>query len=224
MRPVINYALIMAAGRGSRMIPFTNSLPKAMAPYDGSTLIANGIKRLKLKVKYIYITVGYKGAILAKHAIDIGVSGLFDTSGKDNGWWIFNTLMMKLDEPIFLLTCDNITQLDFEMISSEYFNFGSPACMIVPVEPIEGIEGDYIFQEDNRIKSLSRNKKSDLYCSGIQVINPSKVNRLIKPVDNFYDIWSQLIIKNQLYCSNVYPKKWYTADTFEQLQNIPHGT
>jgi NDP-sugar pyrophosphorylase family protein len=208
----------MAAGRGSRMIPLTNDLPKAMAPYEGSTLIANGIKRLKPSVKYIYVTVGYKGAIL-----DIGVSGLFDTSGKDNGWWIFNTLMMELDKPIFVLTCDNITQLDFNMISKEYFKFGSPAGMIVPVAPIDGIEGDYIFHEDNKIKSLSRERKSDIYCSGIQVINPSKVNKIVKPADNFYDIWSQLIIKNELYCSNVYPKKWYTADTLEQLKNIPKG-
>ena len=224
MSSLINYALIMAAGRGSRMIPLTNNLPKAMAPYDGSTLIAEGIKRLKPNVKYIYITVGYKGAILAKHAIDIGVSGLFDTSGKDNGWWIFNTLMMELDAPVFVLTCDNITQLDLNMISNEYYKFGSPAGMIVPVEPIEGIEGDYIFHKNNKIKSLSRIKKSDIYCSGIQVINPSKINKIINPVDNFYDIWSQLINKNELYCSNIYPKKWYTADTIKQLKNIPKGS
>jgi NDP-sugar pyrophosphorylase family protein len=37
----IKYALIMAAGRGTRMLPLTSSIPKAMAPLNGTTLIAN---------------------------------------------------------------------------------------------------------------------------------------------------------------------------------------
>jgi len=43
---VIRHAIIMAAGRGMRMTPLTDAIPKPMAPYDGTTLIARGIKRL----------------------------------------------------------------------------------------------------------------------------------------------------------------------------------
>ena len=39
----INHALIMAAGRGQRMMPLTQVLPKPMAPYLNSTLVADGI-------------------------------------------------------------------------------------------------------------------------------------------------------------------------------------
>ena len=42
----LNHAIILAAGRGIRMQPLTNSIPKAMAPINGSTLIAKGIKKL----------------------------------------------------------------------------------------------------------------------------------------------------------------------------------
>ncbi len=219
----ITYALIMAAGRGSRMMPLTQNVPKAMAPYDGSTLISQGIKKVKSVVPNIYITVGYKGAVLAQHVIDIGVSGLFDTSGKDNAWWIFNTLMKELDEPVYVLTCDNIIKLDFDLIADEYYSFGSPAAMVVPVKPIEGLEGDYIFHKNNLIKRLSRNEPSDIYCSGIQVINPKKINSLIKPAENFYSIWSSLIEKDQLYCGDIYPDEWFAADTIKQLEMIPKG-
>ena len=40
----IKHALIMAAGRGMRMRPMTDTIPKAMAPFRGETLIANGIR------------------------------------------------------------------------------------------------------------------------------------------------------------------------------------
>ena len=43
-KPIQN-ALIMAAGRGQRMMPLTQVIPKPMAPYLDSTLIAQGIQR-----------------------------------------------------------------------------------------------------------------------------------------------------------------------------------
>jgi NDP-sugar pyrophosphorylase family protein len=220
MSTSIKHAIIMAAGRGSRMMPLTEIVPKAMAPYNGSTLIANGIDKIRMHLPNIYITVGYKKAMLAPHVIEHNVSAIFNTEGHDNAWWIFNTLLQNLDSPIFVLTCDNVTELDFQLLSEEYFAFGAPACMLVPVEPVEGLEGDYIFQEKNVVKKLSRTEPSNIYCSGIQVLNPAKINRLISPADNFYHVWSQLIQINELYSSHTYPSKWYAVDTVDQLQRL----
>lgn len=216
----INYALIMAAGRGMRMMPLTDTIPKAMAPYNGTTLIASGIEKIKKQVPNVYITVGYKGAILAQHVIEHNVSGIFNTEGKDNAWWIFNTLMRYLDEPVYILTCDNVVELDFALLEKEYFDFGAPPCMVIPVQPISGLEGDFIFHENNVVTELSREKSSDIYCSGIQILNPKKINDLMPNSQNFYDIWSALIEQRQLFCGNIYPNKWYAVDTLEQLKNL----
>ena len=218
---MIRYALIMAAGRGSRMMPLTAALPKAMAPYDQTTLIAQGIQAISKFVPNIYVTVGYKGNILADHVISQGVRGLFDTSGRDNAWWIFNTLMSTLEEPIFVLTCDNVVSLRFDLIYEDYLNLGSPACMIVPVKPTPGLDGDFISQSDSFVTQLSREIPSDFYCSGIQVLNPRRINKLIPSCDNFYDVWMHLIELRQLKCSSVYPDRWFVADTLEQLSAIP---
>jgi NDP-sugar pyrophosphorylase family protein len=216
----IRFALIMAAGRGMRMMPLTDSIPKAMAPYNGTTLIANGIEKIHRQVPHVYITVGYKGAILAQHVIEHNVTGIFNTEGKDNAWWIFNTLMKELDEPVYVLTCDNVIDLDFPLIEKEYFDFGAPACMVIPVQPIAGLEGDFIFHEKNVVTELTRAKKSEIYCSGIQVLNPKKINSLLEPADNFYQVWSGLMQHQQLYCGDVYPSRWYAVDTLEQLNSL----
>jgi NDP-sugar pyrophosphorylase family protein len=220
MNRPIQYALIMAGGRGIRMMPLTSLVPKAMAPYNGTTLIANGISAIRKQVPNIYITVGYKGALLASHVIEHNVTGIFNTEGRDNAWWIFNTLLKHLDEPVVVLTCDNVTELDMETLSREYQGFNEPACMVVPVEPVQGLEGDYIFHEENRVTKLSRNEPAPIYCSGIQVLNPAKINRLIKAADNFYEVWAQLMAIGQLYCSRTYPSKWFVVDTLEQLQRL----
>jgi NDP-sugar pyrophosphorylase family protein len=217
---MIQHAIVMAAGRGTRMMPLTDVVPKAMAPYNGTTLIAAGISKIKKHLPNIYITVGYKKAMLANHVIEHDVSAVFNTENNDNAWWIFNTLLKNLNEPLFVLTCDNVTELDFELLSQEYYSFNEPACMVVPVKPIEGLEGDFISHKNNVITKLSRTEPTDIYCSGIQVLNPAKINRLIKPADNFYQVWGQLMEISELYCSHTYPSKWFAVDTMEQLQQL----
>src|SRR5258708_6852644 len=116
----IRYALIMAAGRGRRMGPLTDVVPKAMAPVSGTTLIARGLRHMHEKIPYVYVTVGYKGPMLAQHVIEHNVSGVFNTAGHDNAWWLFNTVMRELDEPVLVLTCDNVIELDLDVFAAEY--------------------------------------------------------------------------------------------------------
>lgn len=210
----------MAAGRGARMMPLTSVIPKPMAPYLGSTLIADGIRKIKPYIPHIHITVGYKGATLAEHVITQGVSSVFNTSGRGNAWWIYNTLMKYIDEPVVVLTCDNVVDLEFDLLAGEYFRFDQPICMVVPVKPVRGLEGDYIFQEANVVTKLDRRQPSDRYCSGIQVLNPYRINQLTRETDDFYNVWNQLIAQRRVYSSDIYPKRWFTVDTLEQLDQL----
>lgn len=216
----VEHAIIMAAGRGSRMMPLTEEIPKAMAKLGDKTLIINGIDKVKPFIDNLHITVGYKKADLAMHVIEHGVNSIINTEGKGNAWWVYHSLLSHLDSPIFVLTCDNVVDIDFDKLSQDYFDLGSPACMVVPVDPVEGLEGDYIFHYDQVVHELNRSKPSEVYCSGIQIINPYKVNSLTKETEDFYKLWEQLIAKKQLYCSRVKPQKWFTVDTMDQLALI----
>ena len=216
-----NHVLIMAAGRGLRMMPLTNRIPKAMAPFKGSTLIASRIKKMHKLFNNVHVTVGYKGALLASHVIDLKVNSVFNTNNKGNAWWLFNTLMKNINGPVFVLTCDNIFDIDFNKILNEYYFLKSPACMIVPVKPIKSLEGDFIFYNSrNTITKISRSTKSNIYCSGIQILNPFKINNIIKPKEKFNLVWKQLITKKQIKRSNLILDNWYAVDNLKQLKII----
>lgn len=215
---LITDVLIMAAGRGNRMKPLSDIIPKAMAPYKGTTLIGNVLKNFQNGEQKIHVTVGYKSEILAKYLLEGGlVSSLINTAGQNNAWWIFNSLLSYKDGPVLVLTCDNITELDLDFISSEYVRLGNPACMIVPVDPIIGIEGDSILDQDGVVYKLSREIKTNKYCSGIQVLNPYKINSLIGKCDDFYQVWNGLMEQSQLSASELYPNPWFSVDTLDQL-------
>jgi len=217
----IKHALILAAGRGQRLMPITQYMPKPMVTVNGISLIEHGINNLRSKIPFIHITVGYKGAMLASHVIEQNVSTVINTEGKTNSWWIYNSLLKLLNEPILVLTCDNLTELNFEFLENDYFEANEPACMVIPVVPVVGLEGDFIFHNNQIVYELNRNKKSNMYCSGIQIINPYKINQLTKANEqtNFYDTWNQLIMQGQLLCSKVYPDKWISIDTISALDN-----
>lgn len=216
----IRHAIILAAGRGQRMMPLTDTLPKPMAPYNGSTLIEQGIARIARQVEHVHITVGYKKAMLAQHVIECGASSVFSTEGENNAWWIYHTLMKHLNEPVCVLTCDNVVEIDFDRLEKNYLELAEPACMLVPVVPVPGLEGDYIFHEDHVVTKIDRHQVSNIYCSGIQIINPRKVNELTAPGGDFYAVWDQLIDRKQLLVSSVYPSKWFAVDTLEQLSRL----
>ena len=67
------------------------------------------------------------------------------------------------------------------------------------------------------MKKLSRKNKSDIYCSGIQIINPYQINKLVNKTKDFNALWNQLIKKNKLYVSDIIPKQWFTIDKIEHL-------
>lgn len=217
---MIRHALIMAAGRGLRMSPLTDAIPKPMAQFNGSTLIANGINLLSRRLKSIHITVGYKGAMLAQHVIELGASSIFNTEGKGNSWWLYNTLLKDLDEPIYVLTCDNVVSLDFDRLEADYEKLNRPACMLVPVTPVEGLEGDFIFHKQGHVTRLTREERTGIYCSGIQVLNPKRINETTDEADSFTHVWQQLIQKRELMISSVYPNRWFAVDTIDQLAAI----
>ncbi len=215
----INHVLILAAGRGNRMRPLTDVVPKALAPFRGTTLIERTIENFHRHQIQLHVTVGHLGNVLAEVLLKKKLSStLINTSGHDNAWWIFNSLMKFINEPVLVLTCDNVTDLDLNFIELEYIRLNSPACMLVPVSPIDGIDGDYIFATSSgEVKELSRLKNTNIYASGIQVINPMKVNSILDEFENFNDVWMGLIKNQQLFTSRTYENKWFSIDTLEQL-------
>lgn len=220
---LINHAVILAAGRGQRMMPLTETTPKPLASFRGTTLVGHSIAQLKQHVPHIHVTVGYKAAQVAEHLLELGVSSIFNTEGQTNAWWLFNTVMQYVDEPILVLTCDHVAQIPFAKIEQDFdkqYNYihYDPSAMLVPAKPVDGIDGDYIFHDAaGRVQKLSRTEKAPTYASGIQVLNPYYVNKVTSKTGDFSTVWRELYTNGNLVVSNVCLDNWFSVDTIADL-------
>ena len=53
-------AVILAGGRGERMVPLTDLMPKALIPIQGRPILAHQLEQLeRLEFKEVYILTGY---------------------------------------------------------------------------------------------------------------------------------------------------------------------
>lgn len=214
---MIKTAVIMAAGNGSRLKPLTNYVPKPLLEINQKSLINHCIEELKRNgVNNIYVTYGYKQELLIPH-ISESIAGLINTNGESNAYFIFNTIIKNLNENILILPSDLIFKLEISKIEKE---IDKDKSYIIPTPFKKGMDSDHIEHEkDKKIKSITREKKTKYCASGLQIINPFKVNEKIKNANNWYEIWNFLIEDSNLYSTNYTLKEWKTFDTYNQILN-----
>jgi NDP-sugar pyrophosphorylase family protein len=119
---------------------------------------------------------------------------------------------------VFVLTCDNVTDIDFAELAADYFDLGAPPCLLVPVAPVPGLDGDFIWHQDQFVTRLSRDEPTPTYACGIQVLNPARIAATTPADGDFTTVWDTLIARRELMVARVQPKKWYSVDTVEHLE------
>jgi MurNAc alpha-1-phosphate uridylyltransferase len=127
---MIKTAMILAAGRGERLKPLTNILPKALCPVQGKPLIEYHIERLaKSGFKRIIINHAYLGGQIRHylgHGERWGVDILYSPEppgGLETGGGIFNALPLLGDQPFLTVNADIYTDFDFSQVSLENINY-----------------------------------------------------------------------------------------------------
>jgi NDP-sugar pyrophosphorylase family protein len=199
------------------MKPLTDYVPKPLVKYKDKELISYNLDFFKTNgISHTIVTYGYKSELLTNF-LEKKVNCLLNTIDKDNSYFLFNTIIKHIDEPILLLPCDIIIDLDVEKLYQEYIDLGSPSCLIVPLKNDRKVEADFLHTNGNKIIKINREEESNFYASGIQIINPNKINNKIKSSENFYNVWMELIKNEELLISNTNVYFWEAIDNFNQI-------
>ncbi|MDW3095612.1 MAG: nucleotidyltransferase family protein [Gammaproteobacteria bacterium] len=165
-------AMILAAGRGNRLRPLTDNIPKALLRVGKCTLIEHHIHKLALAgFESIIINTAYRGKQIRNYLGD-GSSYKIPISYSDEGEQALETgggisyaLPLLGDEPILVISADIYCRIPFD---ATFKLRNSDMHLLMVNNPEHNPNGDFYGEELN-IKGQS--KKSFTY-SGIAYIDP----------------------------------------------------
>lgn len=212
-----NHAVILAAGRGERMKPLTNYCPKALVEFRGRPLISYAIEEFRF-VSRLHVTVGHLSSLIFNQ-IHNNADTFINTTGQSNAWFLFNSVIREINEPILCCPCDLLFKIDLEALYAEAKDH-KRAAGIVTIPRIYGAEADFVSSENGRCIRIDRSTPSLTCAAGIQVLNPARINQLLndKIYTSFYEVWNDLISLHELSVFNTQPSRWEAVDRLDQLQ------
>ena len=130
----VDTALVLAGGRGTRLLPLTARTPKPMLPFCGASLLAGMVRRLVPHgVRRVILAVGADAAPFAPLSAEVAGDGLhvevvtepepLDTAGGAR------LALRGLDRPVLVLNGDVLTDLDVGALLARHRDDGADATL-----------------------------------------------------------------------------------------------
>ena len=165
-------AMILAAGRGERLRPITDNVPKALVEVDGESLIERHLGNFKSAgVDTVVINLGWLGEKIVERigsGSNYGISVVYSPEGSDvleTGGGIHRALPMLGNEPFLVINTDVFTDMPMPVSTLGEDDIGQ--LVLVP-RPAHKQRGDF-----NLVDTQVRNGiDPQLTFSGVAIYRP----------------------------------------------------
>lgn len=196
----IDVAVIMAGGKGSRLLSITNDeIPKPMVPVDGKPLLEYQVEKLKTyRIKKIVMIVGHLGEKIVDHFKDgkdfgVEIDYIFEKEPLGTAG-AFYYLKDKIDAKDFMLVFGDVFfDMDFDRM--EDFHFKNSALTTLLAHPNgHPYDSDLIQMDDNgRVIGFdSKHNVRDYWYdnmvnAGMYIINKRLLDLVKEPVKTDFE-------------------------------------
>lgn len=171
-------AFILAAGRGERMRPLTDALPKPLIPVRGRPLIEHHLANLAAAgIREVVINLGWLGDKLRGHLGD-GVGFGLRIQWSDEGWpaletggGLFRALPLLGDAPFLLINGDIFSDYPCAALlqRAEHLPLVDLAHLVLVPNPLHNPRGDFALEAGRVIEPAS----PQFTFSGLSVLHPA---------------------------------------------------
>lgn len=239
-------ALILAAGFGTRLLPFTKNTPKALFPVAGRPLLHiiilslqnSGCKAVIINTHHLYKQID---SYLLQQKYAIPVITRYEPEILGTGGAIKNVADFWDDNPFMVINSDIFTDIDLKKVYDFHLNHSHPVTLVLHDDPQlntvlvnkNGFITDFHDSTPPPSRSVSGSniyrpgETEKLTFTGIQVLDP-QILELIP--DNIFsssiDIYRHLISENKKVCAFIAKEyQWkdigsperYNQVVFEQM-------
>lgn len=212
-------AMLLAAGRGKRMRPLTDTVPKPLLSVKGKSLIEHQLEKLvtagftEIVINHAYLgeQIVQKLGDGAAYGASITYSAEPEILGTAGG--IVNALPLLGQEPFLVVNSDVWTDFPFQTLNKPLNHL---AHLVLVPNPTHHPKGDFHLNQN----MVSRQSEPKLTFSGVGVYHPDLFSL---PIEESVFGLAPLLIKameTQQVTGTLYLGTWVDVGTPERLESI----
>jgi MurNAc alpha-1-phosphate uridylyltransferase len=220
-------AFILAAGKGTRLRPYTDTVPKPMVNVAGKPIIDHIIEKCKIVgIQTIIINVFHLGDLIKKYFKDEDFIFSDEEKILDTGGGVKNALDYIKEDVFFLINGDAFwtEEGDYSTLRALDKAWDSHKMDILlllqPVEKMQLTEavGDYDIDEQGRA-IRSKNKSGQYMFAGVRLTKKSVFKNVTEDVFSFLNLMDEAEKKGALYAL-VHEGHWHHISTPDDLKSV----
>lgn len=211
-------AMILAAGRGERMRPLTDTTPKPLAPFRGGRLIEpllyglaqSGVREVVINVCYLaeqimdFLQDGSRYGLTIQYSDER--SGVLETGGG-----IYQALPLLGSQPFLVVSADIVTDFPFAKLMHQ--PLAGLAHLVLVNNPDFHLRGDFHLNADGKVLTAGDNM---LTFASIAVLHPQLFAGCTPGKFPLLKIFLEAIANNRL-TGEHYHGQWSNIGTLQQL-------
>ena len=222
---MIDTAIILAGGLGTRLRPFTDHTPKPLLPVKGKPIIQYAIENLKkYGVKKIILSTGYKAEQFPARFLDGNGFGLrldyvYEEQPLGTGGAV-KKAAKGIHKPFLLLWGDNLIDINLDAMYKAYLRDAPQITMALTaridvehfgVAKLEGNKIIYFVEKPKR-----EDAPSNYISAGVFIIDPQCLKILPEGKSSIeYDLFPRLAPLGEI-SAFIHEGQWYPTDTIEK--------
>lgn len=186
-------AVILAGGKGTRLRPLTDKIPKPLLPIGKKPILEVSLEQLKdANCREAILTIEYKAELIKsyfRNGQHLGICIKYHQEDGPSGTAGPLKLVehMLNDQPFITMNGDLLTNIDFADLYQAHLDSSAELTMATAVHTITSPYGVVDLNESGKIKLIREKPKLDfLINAGIYVVSPSVLD--IIPKDEFFDM------------------------------------
>lgn len=213
-------AMILAAGRGERLRPITDTCPKPLVKVGNKTLIEWHLEKLKKAgIRDIIINSAYLSSMIVSalgdgHSFGVNITHSVEgSSGLETAGGIINALPFFEGEDFLVVNGDTFIDGDYRQFLKP-LNKGMQARLYLVDNPEHNLKGDFSLDENGLCKrgaGYTFSGTAVYSCKGFEHHEIKK-----EPLLPYLEKWSE----EKTLCGETLDGKWFDVGTVQRLDTV----
>lgn len=183
--------VIMAGGKGTRLKPITNVIPKPLVPIGDKTILETILDQFEaIGCTKFYMSVNYKADIMKYYLSQLDHQYDIEFFQEDKPLGTIGSVSLlkgMITTPFFVSNCDSINEQDYRDVYDYHVNNHNDLTIVTMVKSFKIPYGVIETGEDGLMMSLSEKPELTYQVNtGVYILNPSCIEEI--PEGEFFHI------------------------------------